>query len=143
MQTFVTGGAIHLGTFNSNPLALAAANATLDELVDDADSFTRMNRLGRRLQDGIVKIFSAIGLPVRTQGTDSLFATMFIESPVDNFADTFNLDSNLLSRFKRGLYDRGIMVRPEARDIWYLSTAHKDADIDQCLEVLQNIAKKL
>ena len=143
MQAFATGGAIHLGTFNSNPLAIAAANATLDQLIEDTEAFNRMNRLGRKLQDGIIKIFSGVGMPVRTQGTDSLFATMFTESPVDNFADTFELDSNLLSRFKRELYDRGIMVRPEARDIWYLSTVHTDADIDQTLEVLQHAAKKL
>jgi glutamate-1-semialdehyde 2,1-aminomutase len=143
MKTFVDGGAIHLGTFNSNSLAVAAANAALDELMHDVDAFRRMNRLGQRLQEGIVTIFSERGIPVRTQGTESLFATMFTESPVDNFADTFNLDKDLLSRFKRGLYDRGIMVRPEARDIWYLSTAHTDADIDQCLEILLDIAKEL
>ena len=143
MQAFVDGGAIHLGTFNSNPLALAAANATLDELIEDTDAFARMNRLGWRLQEGIVTIFSEKGIPVRTQGTENLFATMFTESPDDNFADTCNLDKDFLSRFKRALYDRGIMVRPEARDIWYLSTTHTDADIDRCLEVLRDIGKEL
>jgi glutamate-1-semialdehyde 2,1-aminomutase len=144
MSVIHKDGAIHLGTYNSNPLAVAAANAVLDHLVThEAEVYPRMKRLGLRLQNGIKEAFSRKGYPIRVQGTESLFAVMFIDQEVRNFADTFKINTGLLKKYKIELYRRGIMVRPELRDIWYLSTEHTDADIDQALTIINDITKTI
>ncbi len=142
MSVIHKDGAIHLGTFNSNPLAVAAANATVDLLIqNESEYYPRMRRLGLKLQNGIRDIFGQKGYPIRVQGTDSLFAVMFVDQDIVNFADTFKINTDLLKKYKIELYQRGIMVRPELRDIWYLSTEHTEADIDQTLNIIGDIAK--
>lgn len=144
MSVIHKDGAIHLGTYNSNPLAVAAANATLDYLTaHEAEVYPRMKRLGLRLQNGIREAFAPKGYPIRVQGTESLFAVMFVDQEVRNFADTFKINTDLLKKYKVELYRHGIMVRPELRDIWYLSTEHTDADIDQALTIINDIAKRI
>jgi len=137
-------GAIHLGTFNSNPLVVAAGNAVVDELTEKQDEvFSRMYRLGEKLKKGILEIFSQKGFPIRVQGTESLFAVMFVEQEVKNFAETFNINIDILAKYKKELYQRGIITRPELRDIWYFSTAHTDADIDEALNIINDAAKAI
>lgn len=136
--------AIHLGTFNTNPVAVAAANAVLDELLEGGDAlYERMNALGRKLQQGMVDRLNSHGIRVTAQGTDTLFALVFGPDRLTCFPDTFDIDTKLLHRFKQGLFDHGVMVRPETRDIWYLSAAHTEADIDAALAAVADIAAGL
>lgn len=144
MSVIHSEGNIHLGTFNSNPLAVAAANAVVDELISKENIYyPKMKKLGIKLKKGIIDIFSEKGYPIRVQGTESLFAVMFIDKPVKNFADTFDINVDILKDYKIQLFKHGIMVRPELRDIWYLSTEHTEEDIDKTLNIISDIARNL
>lgn len=142
MSVLGKSGAIQLGTFNTNPLCMAAANATIDELSkDDGQVYKHMSRLGKRLQVGIENLIAKYTIKAHIQGTDSLFAVMTTDEMVYNFQDTFKIDTGKLLSYRKYLFSHGVMVRPELRDIWYLSSAHSDEDIDATLNVLDDAFK--
>ncbi|MFC1822587.1 aspartate aminotransferase family protein [Thermodesulfobacteriota bacterium] len=139
MDVIGKDGAIQLGTFNTNPLCMAAANAALDEFIkDDGGIYPYMYELGEMLQNGIRSIFTKLGIEARIQGTKSLFAVLLTKDPVHNYEDTFRVDPKKLITYRRFLYEHGIMVRPEPKDIWYLSSAHTKVEIEKTLNILEN-----
>jgi len=62
---------VHGGTFNGNPVTMAAGLATLRQLTPAA--FERLASLGDRLRDGLTAGFAAAGLDARVSGLASLF----------------------------------------------------------------------
>ena len=63
MSVIGKSGAIQLGTFNTNPLGLASANAFLSEAKRNGGSiYKHMDLIGDKLRKGITSIFEKIGL---------------------------------------------------------------------------------
>jgi len=139
MSVMSKSGAIQLGTFNTNPLCMAGANATLDELSkNDGNAYKQMNKLGKTLQAGITSLIEKFNIQASIQGTESLFAVLFTREPVDNYQDIFKISTTKMLSYRQYLYSHGIMVRPELKDIWYLSSAHSETDIDSTLNILED-----
>ena len=66
------------GTFNGNPVSLAAARANLDELSrDDGALLKEANRLGGRLMDGIAKLASQHSIALLVSGFGAAFSVHF------------------------------------------------------------------
>ena len=111
------GGVVFGGTFNGNPLSLAAAKATLEVLSDPAH-LERANRLGRRLMDGIAAIAARRGVTLEVHGFGAAFGVHMEDRPA----------------YIMRMLERGIYLLPDGRV--YVSTAHSDADVDQTLEAM-------
>jgi len=131
----VTAGVVHAGTFNANPIALAAVEATMHVLADPtvyeqlersssefealvggalsaSHDFGRFNRVGSILQ--YVPAEGATGL----HGTGGLW-TVILE----------------------GMLRRGFLFMPSGKV--FLSTAHTTADIEATAEALEQLLKSL
>lgn len=131
MGLVVTGGVLHGGTFNANTTSIAAGLAVLDAL--DADAYTRIDRAGTRLMDGLRTLGARHGLPLNVQGMPGVFNTAFTTHlPIRSAADYAQADAALQGRFLVELQERG--VRPTARGTWFVSTTHDDEAIDQTLD---------
>jgi glutamate-1-semialdehyde 2,1-aminomutase len=138
MESIASGQVSHAGTFNSHPVAMAAARAVL-EILDEkrADIYPGMERLGRRLMDGISAIATRLGVPMLVQGTGHLFQIYVTEAPdVRNYREFAVTDRSAMSRLHGLLLDEGINMVP--RGLWFLSAAHTDADIDATLVAFEN-----
>lgn len=73
----------HAGTFNANPLSMAAGKAALDLLTED--KFRRLDELGARARDGLRAALSDAGLPGVVNGVGSLFSLLIgSEGPLRN-----------------------------------------------------------
>jgi glutamate-1-semialdehyde 2,1-aminomutase len=129
MDLIASGGVVHAGTLNGNPLSLAAAKAALDYLSqDDGAVYRDMFRRGAYLRSEIEGALRSAGLPAVTNGEGPVFHISFAERPARNYRDTLSADAALYSDFALALLDEGVMLLPDGR--WYLSTAHSDNDID-------------
>jgi glutamate-1-semialdehyde 2,1-aminomutase len=127
----------HAGTFNGNPIVLAAAHATLETLqADNCAALTRLRTNGERLMQGIAKSAQAAGVPILINGIGSCFHVAFSSRhAMVNYRDT--LDSDLAARdeFLLALLRTGIYLMPDGR--WYISAAHTEDDITHTLEMVQ------
>jgi glutamate-1-semialdehyde 2,1-aminomutase len=126
LDPVAAGRPAHLGTFNGNPLAAAAAVATLEHLAANADEiYPRLHALGKRLADGLRA--AAPALTVREVGP--ILNTAIGEPPdVHNVRDRATADTAAHARFVAALLDRGVHTTP--RGLWYLSTTHGEAEVD-------------
>ncbi|MDX2150063.1 MAG: aspartate aminotransferase family protein [Bryobacteraceae bacterium] len=127
MELMIDGGVSFGGTFNGNPLSLAAAQATLDEICrHDAAALQHANRLGRSLMQG----FEQLGVTVT--GFGAAFSLHFPGVPeYRTYRDFLKDDKSRLHRFLRAMLDEGIYLLPDGR--FYLSAAHTEADIARTL----------
>ncbi|MFN2376767.1 MAG: aminotransferase class III-fold pyridoxal phosphate-dependent enzyme [Candidatus Binatia bacterium] len=114
-EVFVTG------TFYTQAVPLAAALATVSE-IESRDAIAHMDRVGRRLCDGLAERAAGHGLAVTLSGPPSI---PFL---------SFQADEGGLARsrtFAAEAARRGAFFHPAHN--WFVSAAHTDAHIDVAL----------
>jgi glutamate-1-semialdehyde 2,1-aminomutase len=133
MDLVETGKVLHAGTFNGNPIAMAAARATLRILLDPSqDIYGRLERSGRRLFEGL-KQLGQKGIPILVQGVPTCFHMLFTEqNGVRSYADFVAYDWSRSHRWVEKALLEGILQMNDAR--WYVSAVHTDNDITLTLE---------
>lgn len=126
----VTRGVVHAGTYNGNPIVLAAATATLDVLGRDG-VYEAFERKGGRLAEGLRASFSQAGIPVSVLQIGPVVQALPKVEDARTFDQFLEADQSLYDRFTVEMLRRGQFLLPGGR--WYLSTAHSDDDIDETL----------
>lgn len=131
MDMISRGEVGHAGTFNSNPVVMAAAAATLRVLEQQAGSiYPRLFSLGQRLMGGIRQAASAAGAALLVEGPGPVFNIYFTDQPaLKDYRDYARCDLAAMGRLHTALLDRGVNM--VGRGLWFLSAAHTEADIDQ------------
>lgn len=127
------------GTFNGNPVSLAAAHATLTELARGGGELLReANRLGRLLMEGLEHAAARAGVPMRVTGFGAAFSVHFTElDHLSCYRDCLRDDAERLHRFLRGLLDEGIYLLPDGR--FYVSAAHGEDEVEQTLHAAADV----
>jgi glutamate-1-semialdehyde 2,1-aminomutase len=128
------------GTYNSNPLCLAAIPVVLDRLSEEG-TYEEMGRLSHRLRDGLAEILRPLGGYV--QGSTTVFGFAFGPGPIRSMREGWRNDAAKMMEFKRALRLRGVYTKPTPRDIWYVSTEHTEADIDYTLAAASDAIEDL
>ena len=116
------GDVYQAGTLSGNPLAVAAALATLEHL--DAAAYERLAETTETLADGMREIARAAGCPVQVQSLPGLLTIFFTEGPVTDYAGAAACDTDAYARWCRGLLARGVYPPPSQFEAWFPSLAH-------------------
>jgi glutamate-1-semialdehyde 2,1-aminomutase len=133
----------HGGTYNTNPVAMAAGLATFREVLTPA-AYEHVNRLNRKLVDGYQKQVEKTGLQAYVAGAGSNGALMLFSKPLRNYRDWLTIDSDLWRHYWFGMINRGVMCQPYWWDEqWTVSVAHTEADIDRHLSAFEQVAPAL
>ena len=135
----VHGGVVFGGTFNGNPVSLAAAEVTLEELSNnDGEALAEANRLGYRLMDGIAEIVRRYGAAAVMTGFGTAFAIHFTSRmTLTDYRDTLADDSARLRRFLFRALQEGLYIVPDGR--FYTSAVHTEKELDQTLEAIERV----
>ena len=138
MDMFSTGGVLHGGTFNSQPVAMAAMVATQQGLTPE--HYERTSVYGVRLRDGIRDILAQAGIKAQVTGFELMFHVAFgLDAPARNYRDLTKADKAGYSRFSQALLQHGVRVLE--RGAWFVSSEHNDAVVDKTLEAVRAAAK--
>lgn len=129
-----------IGTLNGNPIACAAGLATLAELRKDG-VYDRLHEVGGRIRHALFDACSEQGFTVQSVGEDAIFDIYFSDRPVRNFRDGLSADSATLARLNAGLLERGIIKSWPQK--FYPSVAHTDADVEQTISTIREVAPTL
>jgi glutamate-1-semialdehyde 2,1-aminomutase len=139
MELIASGKVIHAGTLNGNPLALAAAKATLEILSRGRESiYPDLWKHGEKLRLGLERVLLERGLKVVTSGGGPVFQLSFMENRANNYRDMLAADQTKYRDFAIALLDEGVSILPDGR--WYVSAAHSDEDIDETLAAIERAA---
>jgi glutamate-1-semialdehyde 2,1-aminomutase len=131
-----TGGVAFGGSFNGNPMVLAAAHATLEELSRDGGAaLVRANRTGAAVMEGIRDIAKRRGVPMTVCGFGAAFAAHFTEkAELRDYRDTLEDDREKLAQFAKALLSEGVYVLPDGR--FYTSTVHTEREAGETLQAV-------
>ena len=130
----------HGGTFNANPVTMAAGLAAM-QLMDEK-AFDRLDELGGKLRSGIEACFDRAGVPGAVTGMGSLFRLH--PAPrrfVDYRSAVASKEENArLDRLYRALIDHGVLLAPTG--LGSLSTAVGESEVEYFLEVLNRCIRQ-
>jgi glutamate-1-semialdehyde 2,1-aminomutase len=138
----VADGAIHqYGTFNGNPLVMAAARATLTEVLLD-DAYAKLERSNETLLAGCDELIERYRLPAHTEGLGAKGCVVFSAEPIREYRDYLTKVDDELSTLA-WLYhmNRGVFMTPGVEEEWTLSIAHDDDHIRRYLDALEAFAR--
>ena len=103
-------GLPHSGTFNGNPVTMAAGIAALNLLT--RNEIARVNELGAAFRAGLQELFSDCGVQAKVTGVGSLAAWHFTESEVVDYRSAASGKSPLQHPLHLSLLNRGIFATP-------------------------------
>jgi glutamate-1-semialdehyde 2,1-aminomutase len=143
MEAIAQHKVFHAGTYNTNPMVMAAGIATLREVLTPA-AYEHINRLNTRLVDGHQQIIAQSKLNAYAIGAGANGALMLYSKPLRNYRDWLAIDVDLWRQYWFGMVNRGVL--PQAHwwdEQWTLSVAHTEADVEKYLETFAEIAPSL
>ena len=130
----------HGGTYNTNPVAMAAGLATFREVLTPA-AYEHVEKLNNKLVDGYKKQIEKAGIVGYMVSAGSNGALMFFPKPIRNYRDWLTIDSDIWRHYWFGMVNRGVMAQPYWWDEqWTISVAHTEADIDKHLAAFAEVA---
>ena len=140
LDLFVTGGVLHGGTFNAQPVTMAAMVATQKALTPE--HYEQSSKRGVRLRDGIAGILKDAGIKAQVTGFELMFHVGFgLDAPAKNYRGLLKTDKAGYVKFAHALLKRGVRVLE--RGAWFVSGAHDDAVIDATLDAVRGAAKDI
>jgi len=133
------GGMSQSGTFNANPLTMAAGVAAMRALT--RERIAHCNALGNRLADGFRAAFEEAEIRGQVTGMGSLLNVHFVAEPVRNYRDAASSDGELHRLWHLALLNRGIFAAK--RGLFNPSTVMTEADVDQAVAAFKDALLEL
>jgi glutamate-1-semialdehyde 2,1-aminomutase len=129
------------GTFNGNPLTMAAAQATLLEVLTD-DAYMSLHAANEKLMAGCQRVISEYDLPAHTVGMGAKGCVVMSSEPVREYRDYITKIHHHLTDLA-WLYhmNNGIFMTPGQDEEWTLSVLHTDDDLSRYVEVFEMFAR--
>jgi glutamate-1-semialdehyde 2,1-aminomutase len=142
LAELVESGRVHqYGTFNGNPLVMAAAAATLTEVLTD-DAYARLEAANEKLMARCDEIIESHGLPAYTQGLGAKGCVIFSPEPTYEYRDYLTkVDGDLSTLAWLYHMNHGIFMTPGVEEEWTLSIAHTDEDLEHYAGAFEQFAR--
>ena len=123
-----------VGTFNGNPLAMAACKAMLTE-VATADAYERLEKLRLRAVDGLEREIARNHLNAQVVSVGAKGCVVFSSRPVRNFRDFLDVRDSYSHAHWLFQHNGGVFLPPWGKiEQWLMSVQHDEADIDRFID---------
>lgn len=137
------GSVYQVGTYNGNPLTMAAARASLEKVLTP-EAYEHLDMLNDRLMAGCDGVLEKYSLPGYTVGISSKGCVTFSPSKITDYASFMaNQDSDLTDLAWLYMMNRGVYMTPGREEEWTLSVAHSTEDADQYIVAFEEMAHDL
>ncbi|HEY6478517.1 MAG TPA: aspartate aminotransferase family protein [Streptosporangiaceae bacterium] len=132
VMAHVTNGDYEMvGTFNGNPLAMAAARAMLTEVVTP-EAYERIERLRRLAVDGLEREIARNGLRARVVAVGAKGCVEFSAEPVRDFRGFLGIEDSYSHAHWLFQHNGGVFLPPWGKtEQWLISVQHDEADIQR------------
>ncbi|HEX3511995.1 MAG TPA: aspartate aminotransferase family protein [Solirubrobacteraceae bacterium] len=143
MSVVEDGTVYQVGTYNGNPLGMAAARASLLEVLTP-DAYRHLDALNDRIVAGCQDVVDRYGLSGYAVGLGAKGCVTFSPTKVVDY-ETFKANQDVEVTELAWLFNmnRGIFMTPGREEEWTLSVAHTDEAIDAYVAVFDELASEL
>ncbi|HYA00327.1 MAG TPA: aspartate aminotransferase family protein [Candidatus Binatia bacterium] len=142
MRTISDGRVAQLGTFNGNPLTMAAAQATLCEVLVPS-AYAHFDALAEEMGGGLRGVIADTGLPYHVVTAGSRGCITYRAEAVRNYRDYLGIDRSMA--YLAWLYqsNRGVLMAPGAEENWTLSVQHSLDEVRVYVDNFHSLAEEL
>jgi glutamate-1-semialdehyde 2,1-aminomutase len=131
-----------MGTFNGNPLTMAASRVTLLEILDPR-AYAHFDALAETLQGGLDEAIRRHDLPFHVTALAARGGVTYRQQRVRNYRDYLEIDKSFA--YLSWLYqcNRGVLMAPGAEENWTLSVQHSTDDVQRYVDNFEEMARDL
>ena len=142
MDLITQARVLHLGTYNGNPLVMAATKATLTEACGRQPTTAAIAR-NDLLVEACQAIIDRAGLPAHTVRFGAKGCVTWSPTPVRNYRDYKATDFELaFAQWIHGI-NRGVLLPPGLDEQWLVSVMHSEADAMRYADVFGDFVDEL
>ncbi len=143
MSVVEDGSVYQVGTYNGNPLAMAAARASLEHVLTP-DAYRLLDELNDRIVTGCEAVIERHRLPGYAVGVGSKGCVTFSPTKIVDY-ETFkaNQDAEVTELAWAWNMNRGIFMTPGREEEWTLSVTHTTEAIDAYVQAFDEMAAAL
>jgi glutamate-1-semialdehyde 2,1-aminomutase len=132
-----------VGTFNGNPLTMAAMHATLTEILVP-DAYSEFSRLGEILREGCDGVIESNGLAGYTTVLGARGAVTYRAERVRNYRDYLEVSDQLAYVNWLAQFNRGVFMAPWGKsENWTLTVQHSEDDVRRYVDNFEYLGKAL
>lgn len=130
------------GTFNGNPLTMAAAKTTLYDILTPS-AYAHFDALSEVLSGGLRDVIDKYQLPFHVVAMAARGCVTYRKERVRNYRDYLTIDKSWA--YVSWLYqcNRGVLMAPFAEENWTLSVQHSEADVQRYVDNFAELARDL
>ncbi|MCL2454902.1 MAG: aspartate aminotransferase family protein [Micrococcales bacterium] len=134
------GSVYQVGTYNGNPLGMAAARASMEQVLTP-EAYAHLDALNDHLVSGCQAVIDEHNLPGYAVGVASKGCVTFAPEKITDYASFKRFQDGELADLA-WLYNmnRGVFMTPGREEEWTLSVAHTVADCDVFIEAFAQLA---
>jgi glutamate-1-semialdehyde 2,1-aminomutase len=129
-----SGGVYNAGTFNGNPLSMAAGIATNAYLHENEGLYAKLDEKTRAIEESLPA--NASGSFVRL---GSLFKYFFRSTAPRNYLEAKQSDTAAFRVFFEKALKDGVFIPPSQFETNFLSTAHDASPMEKIISVYQHV----
>jgi glutamate-1-semialdehyde 2,1-aminomutase len=143
MSVVEDGSVYQVGTYNGNPLTMAAARASLEQVLTPA-AYRHLDALNERLLAGCEAVIQRYRLPGYAVGVGAKGCVTFSPVPIVDY-ETFkaNQDVPLTNLAWLWNMNRAIYMTPGREEEWTLSVTHTEEAVDAYVRAFEEMAAAL
>jgi len=144
LAAVIADGTVHqYGTFNGNPLVMAAANATLTEVLVP-DAYEQLERTNAELLRSCDEVIERYGVPCYSVGVGAKGCVVFSSEPIREYRDYLTkVDDDLSTLAWLFHMNNGIFMTPGVEEEWTLSLAHTGEHVVRYVDAFEAFARAI
>jgi glutamate-1-semialdehyde 2,1-aminomutase len=135
------GTVFQVGTYSGNPLSMAAARASWEQVMTDA-AYARLNELNDKIIAGSDAVCAKYHFPGYTVGISSKGCVNFASGKITDYESFIKYqDHELVALAWLYNFNRGIIIAPGREEEWTLSITHTDEDIQAYVDAFEDLVR--
>jgi glutamate-1-semialdehyde 2,1-aminomutase len=136
------GRVAQFGTFNGNPLTMAASLTTLTRILTPT-AYAHFDALSEVLSGGLAQVIAEYDLPFHVIAMGARGCITYRRERVRNYRDYLTIDRRWA--YVSWLYqcNRGVLMAPYAEENWTLSVQHSEEDVQRYVDNFAELARDL
>ena len=134
VMSYVANGIYNMvGTFNGNPLSVAAGRAVLEDVATE-EAYTKIGALRARIDQALSDVIVESGLPAHVVSIGAKGCVTFSTEPVRDYRDFLEIDDRYNHAHWLFQHNGGVFLPPWGKtEQWLISVQHDSSDIDRLL----------
>ena len=143
MSAIADGRYEQVGTFNGNPLAMAATRATLTDVLNAA-GYAHLDELARQLRGALEAVIAQHGFDWHVVSVGAKGCVTFRRDPVREYRDFLRIDARLGHLHWLMQHNGGVFLPPWGKvEQWLLSVQHDGDDVERFVTNFGRLATTL